>query len=152
MILSTSYLSILVTSVIATSQLPGHDVPSQRPPLALAPLHTLQAEHQDKVVNNSYIIVLKDDLHASAVDNHFNFLQAIHQEDPLIADGPVGISHVYNSYLKGYAGRFTDAVVQRIREMPEVSFVEQDSIVHTLATQSSAPWVHVLRSLRVICD
>ena len=141
MILSNSCLSVLITSVVASSQLLPRDVPSRRASLTLAPLHTLKAENQDRVVNNSYIIVLKDDLHTSTVDNHFNFLRAVHEEDPLIADGSVGISHMYNSYLTGYAGRFTDAVVQRIREMPEVSFVEQDSIVHALEIQYSAPWV-----------
>jgi len=139
--LSALCLSILATSVIAARPPTPHDIPSQRPPAALAPFHTLRAEHQDKVINNSYIIVLKDDLHASAVDNHFNFLQAVHQEDPLIADGPVGISQVYSSYLKGYAGRFTDAVIQQIRETPEVAYVEQDSVVHTLEIQRPAPWV-----------
>ena len=150
MILSASCLSVLVASVIATSQPAPHDIPGRRPP-ALAPFHTLQAEHQDKAIKNSYIVVLKDDLSTAAVDNHLNVLQAIHEDDPLIADGSVGISQVYNSYLTGYSGRFTDAVVQRIREMPEVSFVEQDSIVHALETQDSivhaletqdsAPWV-----------
>ena len=139
--LSSLCLSILITSVIATPLSTPHDFPRQRSPLALAPFHTLQAEHQDKVLNNSYIIMLKDDIHTSAVDNHFNFLQSAHDEDPLLADGPVGISQVYNGHLKGYAGRFTDSVIQRIREMPEVAYVEQDSIVHALETQKFAPWV-----------
>ena len=129
--LSSFCLSIFIASAIAS--------PHVRSPLA--PFHTLKAEHQDRVINNSYIVVLKDGLPASAVGNHFNFLQAVDGEDPLIADGPVGISHVYNSYLTGYAGRFTDGVIQRIREMPEVSHVEQDSVVHTYETQRSAPWV-----------
>ncbi|KAF9645403.1 hypothetical protein BDM02DRAFT_3120303 [Thelephora ganbajun] len=138
--LSSLCLSILITSVIATPLSTPHDIPRQRAPLALAPFHTIQAEHPEKVLNNSYMVVLKDDLHPSALDNHFNFLQAAHEEDPLLTDGPVGISQVYNGHLKGYAGRFTNAVVQRIREMPEVAYVEQDSIVHTLDTQRFAPW------------
>ncbi|KAF9784070.1 peptidase S8/S53 domain-containing protein [Thelephora terrestris] len=133
-------LSLLITSVIATPLSTPHDIPRERSPLALAPFHTLQAEQPDKVLNHSYIVMLKDDLHSSTVDNHFNFLQAAHEEDPLLIDGPVGISQVYNGHLKGYAGRFTDAVVQRIREMPEVAYVEQDSIVHALETQRFAPW------------
>ena len=138
---SSLFLSFLITSVVATPLSTPHDVPRQRSPLALAPFHTLQAEQPEKVLNHSYIIMLKDDLHSSAVDNHFNFLQAAHEEDPLLADGPAGISQVYNGNLKGYAGRFTDAVIQRIREMPEVAYVEQDSIVHALDTQRFAPWV-----------
>jgi len=52
--------------------------------------------------------MLKEDLHTSATDNRFNFLQAAQEEDPLLANGPVGISQVYNGHLKGYAGRFTE--------------------------------------------
>ena len=60
--------------------------------------------------------------------NYFNFLWAAHEGDPLPVEGPVGISHPYNGHLNGYAGHFTDSVVQRIREVPEVAYVEQDSI------------------------
>ena len=57
--------------------------------------------------------MLKDDTLTSALDSHFNFLQAVHEEDPLLADSPVDIGKVHNGHLKGYAGRFTDAVIQR---------------------------------------
>ena len=139
--LSSLCLSIFVAFVIATPLSTPHDIPRERSPLALAPFHTLEAEHPDKVLNHSYIVVLKDDLHTSALDNHLNFLQAAHEEDPLLAEGPIGISQVYNGLLKGYAGRFTESVIQRIREMPEVAYVEQDSVVHALDTQRFAPWV-----------
>ena len=72
--------------------------------------------------------------------NHFNFLQAAHSEDPLLDDGS-GIRHVYDSHIKGYAGRFTDVVLQKIREQPEVDYVERDQIVRTQGVQLSAPWV-----------
>ena len=85
--------------------------------------------------------MLKDDIYTSALDNHSNFLQAAHEEGPLLADGLICINQVYNGHLKGYAGRFTDAVIQRIGEMPEVAYVEQNSIVHALDTQRFTPWV-----------
>ena len=78
--------------------------------------------------------MLKDDIRTPTLDNHFNFLQAAHEEGPLLADSPVGISQVYNGHLKGYAGRFTDAVIQRIKEMPEFAYVERDSTVYALDT------------------
>ena len=68
--------------------------------------------------------MLIDDPHSSAMGNHFNFLQAAHEEDTLLADGPIGISQVYNGHLKCYAGRFTDTIIRRIREIPEVAYVE----------------------------
>ncbi|KAF8271026.1 peptidase S8/S53 domain-containing protein [Lactarius quietus] len=42
--------------------------------------------------------------------------------------------------MKGYAGRFTDTVLQRIREQPEVDYVERDQIVRTQDIQRTAPW------------
>ena len=66
---------------------------------ALAPFRTLQAEHLDKVLNNPYIVVLKGDLHSSALDNHFISLRAAHEEDPPV-EGPDGINQVYNGHLK----------------------------------------------------
>ena len=138
--LSSLFLSVLITTVVAIPPSAVRDIPRQRS--HPAPFYTLRAEQQDKLLNNSYIIVLKDDLHPSVLDSHFDFLQAIHEADPLLADGNVGISQVYDGLLKGYAGRFTDAVVQRIREKPEVAYVEQDSIVYASATQRDAPWVH----------
>jgi len=38
-------------------------------------------------------------------------------------------------------GKFTDRVLQRIREMPEVDYVERDQIARTQDVQTSAPWV-----------
>ena len=92
------------------------------------------------LINDSYIVVLKKDTPQAVVGNHFNFLQAAHSEDPLLGDGS-GIRHVYDNHIKGYSGLFTDAVVQRIREQPEVDYVERDQIVRTQETQKSAPWV-----------
>ncbi|KAN0130153.1 Peptidase S8/S53 domain containing protein [Lactarius tabidus] len=80
------------------------------------------------------------------VGNHYNFLQAAHSEDPLL-DDESGIRHVYDSHIKGYAGRFTDTVLESIRQQPEVDYVErdqivrtQDEIVKTQDKQTGAPW------------
>ena len=141
MVSSFLCLFILIASVIAMPPLTPHKTPSRSSPLTLAPFHAPPAEHQDKVLSNSYIIIFKDNLHTSAMDNHFNFLQIAHEEDPLLTDGPVGISRIYDGHLKGYAGHFTEVVIQRIREMPEVAYIEQDSIVRAFETQRFAPWV-----------
>ena len=102
--LTSLCLLTLITPVVATPPPAPHEVSRQRPPTP-APFYTLRVEHQDKVLNNSYIIVLKDDLHASAIENHLN-------------------SQKYNGHLSGYAVRFTDAVIQRIREVPEVAYTK----------------------------
>lgn len=72
--------------------------------------------------------------------NHFNFLQMAHEADPLVAEAS-GIQQVYNGHLNGYAGRFTDGVVEQLRSMPEVDYIEADQVVKTMDLQKSAPWV-----------
>ena len=52
-----------------------------------------------------------------------------------------GLKHVWNSHIRGYAGAFTEDVIDLIRGQPEVDYVERDQIVHALETQHSAPWV-----------
>ena len=118
--------------------------------LAMAPL--LVAEHPHGTVNNSYIVMLKSQTGADVLQNHMNFVQFAHQESPLVGDELAGgLRHVYDSHVKGYAGAFSEAVIDRIRQLPEVDYVEKDQIVRTLeveqlsseTTQLGAPWVRV---------
>ena len=105
----------------------------------------MDAHHPHGTINNSYIVMLKDDVPQAIMQNHFNFLTMAHESDKLqLEDGVAsGIRHVYDGHIKGYSGMFTDGVVERIREMPEVDYIERDQIVHTteVDTQKSAPWV-----------
>ncbi|KAL1744814.1 peptidase S8/S53 domain-containing protein [Schizophyllum fasciatum] len=101
----------------------------QRSSLTLAPFHTAEQPH--KPIDNSYIIMLKPDLHPALLENHLNFLQAAHAEDPLLEDLS-GVQQVYDGHVKGYSGRFTDRLVQQLRTMPEVDYIEQDQLVHTM--------------------
>jgi len=107
--------------------------------LVLAPLHTAEHEAPHGLISDSYIVMLKKDMPLAALDNHYDFLEAAHAEDPHL-DGNGGIRHVFDSQIKGYAGKFTPRVLQRIREMPEVEYVERDQIVRTQEVQTSAPW------------
>lgn len=141
-ILCVSFLSLaLAASSLATPLSTNcHQNTRQGSPLFLAPLHVAEHEAPHGLLNNSYIVMLKKDLPLAALDNHYNFLQAAHAEDPHLDDNS-GIRHVFDSHIKGYAGKFTDRVLQRIREMPEVDYVERDQVVKTQAIQKSAPWV-----------
>ncbi|KAI0001035.1 peptidase S8/S53 domain-containing protein [Russula vinacea] len=140
-ILCVSFLSLaLAASSLATPLSTNcHQNTRQGSPLFLAPLHPAEHEAPHGLLNNSYIVMLKKDLPLAALDNHYNFLQAAHAEDPHL-DENSGIRHIFDSHIKGYAGKFTDRVLQRIREMPEVDYVERDQIVKTQAVQRSAPW------------
>jgi len=144
--------SVLCWSLLAISFATGgysnplstspYNVPRQRSPLTLAPLKA--THHPHGTINNSYIVMLKDDVPSNIMQNHLNFLTMAHEFDPLEVDGAIesGIRHVYDGHIKGYSGMFTGGVIERIREMPEVDYIEQDQIVRTMEieTQKSAPW------------
>ncbi|KAG1898950.1 peptidase S8/S53 domain-containing protein [Suillus fuscotomentosus] len=117
-----------------------YNIPS-RPQLKVAPL--IASDHPYGTVNNSYIVVLRDDLPQAVVQNHYNFLQMAHASDSLLGDGLAeGVRHFYDGHIKGYGGEFTENVIEQVRRMPEVSFVEKDQIVHTMDinTQKGSPW------------
>jgi cerevisin len=114
--------------------------PLSRPSLAVAPLEV--SDHPHGTLNNSYIVVFKDDVNPALFQNHLNFLQDAHASDPLVGEDDAfsGLTQVYDSHIKGYAGKFTAKVMDQIRSMPEVAFVEKDQIVKTVETQNGAPW------------
>ncbi|KIP08998.1 hypothetical protein PHLGIDRAFT_87290 [Phlebiopsis gigantea 11061_1 CR5-6] len=126
-----------------------HGVPRERSMFSMAPLHI--DEHPHGSVNNSYIVMLKPKTGSDVLQNHMNFVQFAHQESQLAGDDIVGgLQHVYDSHVKGYSGAFSEAVIDRIRQLPEVDYVEKDQIVRTLdigtpfddtvTTQKGAPW------------
>jgi cerevisin len=141
-ILSLSFLSLtLAAAVLATPLSTNHQCDGrQGSPSYVAPLHTAEHEAPHGLVDSSYIVILKKDLPMAALDNHYSFVHAAHAEDPHFDDDS-GIRHIFDTYIKGYSGKFTDQVLQRIREMPEVDYVERDQIVKTQNIQIPAPWV-----------
>ncbi|KAH9910997.1 peptidase S8/S53 domain-containing protein [Epithele typhae] len=144
------FVTLLAVSLASASPLStSHGTPRDVFATNLAPL--VHEQHPHGTVNGSYIIVLKDGVEPSLVANHLNFVQNVHAADPA-ADAFAGLTHVYQTHLKGYAGHFSDLVLDHIRSMPEVDYVERDQIVRTLeverlaafeaehTTQSNAPW------------
>ncbi|EIW54006.1 uncharacterized protein TRAVEDRAFT_153966 [Trametes versicolor FP-101664 SS1] len=142
------YVTLLAVSLASATPLSTyHETPRQRAGFTLAPL--VAEEHPHGTVNNSYIVMLKDGLAPALMQNHMNFLQNVHASDPL-GDLLGGITHVYDAHVKGYAGKFSDATVDQLRQLPEVEYVEKDQIVRTLeipgvevekhTTQTKAPW------------
>ncbi|PFH50460.1 hypothetical protein AMATHDRAFT_85772 [Amanita thiersii Skay4041] len=134
-LLAVSLAASVSASPLSTSPFypSSHDTP-----LRFAPF--VASDHPHGSVNNSYIIMFKQDTPATLMTNHFNFLQSAHEADPLVDEDLSGISHVYDGHILGYAGKFTDRVIEKIRAMPEVDFVERDQIVKTTDVQRGAPW------------
>ncbi|TBU22312.1 peptidase S8/S53 domain-containing protein [Dichomitus squalens] len=145
------YVTLLAVSLVSATPLSTyHDSPRRVSGMTVAPLYV--EEHPHGTVNNSYIIMLKDGTAPTLLANHMNFVQTVHAADPE-ADAFAGLTHVYDGHILGYAGKFSKNVIDHIRMMPEVDYVEHDQVVRTLeverhadfetekhATQKGAPW------------
>lgn len=141
-----SLLTVSIAASVFATPLSTYSVVHANPsPLSIAPL--VVSDHPHGTVNNSYIVMLKDDLPPSLMENHINFLMAAHNADPLVGDDMAGISQIYEGHINGYAGRFTSGVLDQIRRMPEVAYVEKDQIVRTQEIQKTAPWVSYIQML-----
>lgn len=142
LLLQLSLIAVSLAAAAGASPLSTSPLfaPSRSSSLGLAPLHA--QEHVYGSVDNSYIVMFKDDVSPALRDNHLNFLFSASRQDPLWGDES-GLTHVYDGPVNGYAGKFTERVVDQIRAMPEVEFVERDQIVRTqnATVQQSAPWV-----------
>ncbi|TDL17986.1 hypothetical protein BD410DRAFT_901059 [Rickenella mellea] len=128
--------SLIFASPLSTAPL----LPRSRQSLLPAPLHAPPASHHHNIINNSYIVTFRDDVNPGAFAAHFSFLQNVQLTNPLHGVEE-GLKHIWDSdIIKGYAGSFSTETVDLIRSLPEVDFVEHDQIVHTMETQSGAPW------------
>lgn len=152
----STIMSFLLTSLLAVSLATAgyanplstrqYDIPRERA-LTFAPL--MVADHPHGTVNNSYIVMLKDGIAPALMQNHMNFVQNVHDAHPLMDEFDAGLRHVYDGHIKGYAGKFSESALEKIRQMPEVGYVEMDQIVKTMeidvegsiGTQNGAPWV-----------
>ncbi|KAF5322085.1 hypothetical protein D9619_002107 [Psilocybe cf. subviscida] len=133
-----SLTGVALSTPLSTSSNAGSS--SSSGPLTLAPL--VDTDHIHGSINNSYIVMLKNDLPAALFATHMNFLENAHGANPLMGEDFSGVQQVYDGHITGYAGRFAPGVVEQIRRMPEVAYVEKDQIVkiQEIATQKSAPW------------
>ncbi|KIL60482.1 hypothetical protein M378DRAFT_130625 [Amanita muscaria Koide BX008] len=135
-VIAVSLVASVSATPLSTSPLL---TPSRDSSLGLAPF--IASEHPHGTIDNSYMVVFKDNVSPSSRDNHFNFLMSAYQAHPL-QDEDSGITHIYEGPIQGYAGKFSEHVIDQIRSKPEVEFVELDQMVKTQNTtvQSSSPW------------
>ncbi|KAH7925314.1 hypothetical protein BV22DRAFT_1034208 [Leucogyrophana mollusca] len=134
-LVAASLASLGLATPLSTSPYNTHN----RPHFSVAPL--MASEHPHGTINNSYIVKLRDDMPESVMQNHFNFLQMAHASDSFLGGSEAGgLRHVYDGHLKGYSGEFTEGVLEQIRRMPEVDFIEKDQVVRIQDIQKGAPW------------
>lgn len=136
-------VSILVISAAASPLSTSHfviDRSGSNQHLAIAPLH--QSNVPENHVQDSYIVVLKPDVDLTT---HTNVVANAHAEDPLAGEDS-GLVHVYDGQIKGYAGRFTNSTIAKLRTMPEVDYIEHDQLVWASDIEKGAPWVSPIRT------
>ncbi|KAG5924520.1 Subtilisin-like proteinase Spm1 [Claviceps capensis] len=109
----------------------------------------LSSVHAD-VVPDSYIIKFKDGVDEAKADQHHAWVKDIHQGDEeerfelrkrnlgSSVDAFSGTKHTYNfGGFKGYSGHFHESVIEKVRNHPDVEFIEKDSIVRTMLPLTS---------------
>ena len=125
----------------------------------------------DHVIRDSYIVVLDESLDQDDVAQHHAHVQSLHarhQSSSLVDDVYRGIKHTFHvggkreqhhlspreatasavngaglrrKQLKGYSGHFPEQLVDEIRALKGVKYVERDTIVKTQDVENGAPWV-----------
>jgi len=100
-----------------------------------------------ETVKDQYMIILKPTVSETFLNGHLvwltTFIQTanIQVDDDSMPQEANTLKHIYNKpSLRGYAGRFTEDVIKYIRQVPEVDFIEKDSLVYASELQRNAPW------------
>ncbi len=89
-----------------------------------------------KKIPNSYIVVFHDWVTGPAG----KFSQAPQAAEQMTLAYGGKVRHVYKNALNGYAAEMTEEAARALSEDPRVAFVEEDSVVHAIATQTNPPW------------
>ncbi|CAG8586670.1 6486_t:CDS:2 [Paraglomus brasilianum] len=100
-----------------------------------------------EVIPDQYIVVFKNDVTADRISYHHGCVGDMLSEERkkvkrgFMAELISGIEHTYNSDMfKGYSGRFSEYILNKIRQSDEVAYVEKDSKVYSEIVQYNAPW------------
>lgn len=112
---------------------------------------------EDKIIPDSYIVVLKQDAGEEALATSLQYLldnsqlqmqsyiQTGAEHSLLSTENGFNIKKVYEiggTAFRGYAGKFLPEVAELLAQHPDVAYVEKDSIVHTMSAkeEDNAPW------------
>lgn len=148
--------------------------------VAQAASFSVETIHQDSApvlssvdaddIPDSYIVKFKDHVDTSGVSDHHTWIQTLHDDDSQERlelrkrDGSIsdqvfsGMKHTFDigSGFKGYAGHFHPDLIEKVRNHPDVEYIERDTMVHTMLpldvadsvtedncggeTEKQAPW------------
>ncbi|KAF9775724.1 hypothetical protein IL306_006142 [Fusarium sp. DS 682] len=82
----------------------------------------------DSTIPGSYIITLKSEIKAPAVETHLKWVGDVHKRSLEKRDGDNGVEKTFETEagFHGYSGTFDDVTVEQIKKSPEVARVEPD--------------------------
>ncbi|WP_406835369.1 S8 family peptidase [Streptomyces sp. AHU1] len=112
----------VATAVGTLSALPAQAAPAEG---------TVLGASSPAAVPGSYIVTLKTDA---------GFKATAARGKDLVSRYGGTVRRTFTSALDGYAVSLTGAQARRLAADPGVASVEQDQVVHTLGTQTGAPW------------
>ena len=93
--------------------------------------------HPGNNIANNYIVVLDQDVDGTPGDE----ARAAADADELIATTGRGrVKHVFSSALHGFSAEMSEDEALALAEDPRVAFVEEDSVMEIVTTQSGATW------------
>jgi subtilisin family serine protease len=98
---------------------------------SLAPL----VKGNGKPIEGSYLITLKGNTRTT-LEAHVKSVEELFTE----RSGNNKIETVFNHIGNSYHAKLSQSVVEKVRNLPEVDFVEQDSEIKLHAVQEGAPW------------
>ncbi|MGQ4381149.1 S8 family peptidase [Streptomyces sp. SAS_267] len=110
------------TAVGTLSALPAQAAPAEG---------TVLGAHSADAVPGSYIVTLKKNV---------GFKATAARGKSLVSPYGGTVRRTFTSALNGYTVHLTGAQARRLAADPDVATVEQDQAVHTLGTQTGAPW------------
>ncbi|KAF4945203.1 hypothetical protein FGADI_12129 [Fusarium gaditjirri] len=82
----------------------------------------------DSTIPGSYIITLKSEIKAPAVEAHIKWVGGVHERSLEKRDGDNGVEKTFETEagFHGYSGTFDDETLKQIKKSPEVVRVEPD--------------------------
>jgi len=94
-----------------------------------------------RAIPNHYIVVLDDDVSAPEKSDVEPDAFAIERRaDDVMRVVGAAPTHVYTSAIHGFSARMTEEEALKLSEDDRVAFVEEDSVMEAIATQSNPPW------------
>ncbi|KAF5714636.1 subtilisin-like serine protease [Fusarium mundagurra] len=156
-----SALTLSLAAVASASSFSVGTVHDKAAPI----LSSIDAE----TIPDSYIIKFKDHVDHAAASDHHMWVQDTHKQGeterlelrkrsiPFTDKTFSGLKHTFDigDAFKGYAGHFDESMIEKVRNHPDVEFIERDTLVHTMVpvsqnmitedkcdgeTERQAPW------------